>query len=88
MTPELLKGFYRIAIFVLGVSIALLLRGKAGHSGVRRDLDVDWRRRSFAGHGHPNQPIFQQMTWIRGTRRGGYAVQATTPRFPGAVGFG
>lgn len=24
MTPELLKGFYRIAIFVLGVSIALL----------------------------------------------------------------
>ena len=24
MTPELLKGFYRIAVFVLGVSIALL----------------------------------------------------------------
>ncbi|MCY4062626.1 MAG: hypothetical protein OXG53_09690 [Chloroflexi bacterium] len=24
MTPELLKGFYRIAIFVLGVSLALL----------------------------------------------------------------
>ena len=24
MTPELLKGFYRIAAFVLGVSIALL----------------------------------------------------------------
>ncbi|MDE2637638.1 MAG: hypothetical protein OXI30_14855 [Chloroflexota bacterium] len=25
MTPELLKGFYRIAVFVLGVSIALLV---------------------------------------------------------------
>ena len=25
MAPELLKGFYRIAVFVLGVSIALLL---------------------------------------------------------------
>lgn len=24
MTPELLKGFYRIAVFVLGISIALL----------------------------------------------------------------
>ena len=24
MTPELLKGFYRIAVFVLGVSIVLL----------------------------------------------------------------
>ncbi len=24
MTPELLKGFYRIAVFVLGVSFALL----------------------------------------------------------------
>lgn len=24
MTPELLKGFYRIAVFVLGVSIFLL----------------------------------------------------------------
>ncbi|MYD11620.1 MAG: hypothetical protein F4X02_16445 [Chloroflexi bacterium] len=25
MTPELLKGFYRIAVFVLGVSVALLV---------------------------------------------------------------
>ncbi len=25
MTPELLKGFYRIAVFVLGASIALLI---------------------------------------------------------------
>ena len=24
MTPEMLKGFYRFAVFVLGVSIALL----------------------------------------------------------------
>ena len=25
MTPDLLKGFYRIALFVIGTSIALLL---------------------------------------------------------------
>ena len=25
MTPDLLKGFYRIAIFVIGTSIAMLL---------------------------------------------------------------
>lgn len=30
MTPELLKGFYRIAVFVLGVSIALLFAVKPG----------------------------------------------------------
>jgi len=30
MTPELLKGFYRIAIFVLGVSLALLFVVKPG----------------------------------------------------------
>ena len=30
MTPEMLKGFYRFAVFVLGVSFALLFVVKPG----------------------------------------------------------